>query len=194
VVSTTVGYAGGESRDPDYRHIGDHSETVQVIYDPRQISYAELLEVFWNEHDPHLATHLRQYRSAIFYSDEEQHREAERSRDALASERGQRIFTAIEPAGTFYPAEDYHQKYLLRNTGELLQAFRSIYPEERQLVASTAAARVNGYLGCNGEREELQENLHRLGLSPAQQELLVRYVSTSCQNFVGVSCAAPPPR
>lgn len=192
MISTTVGYAGGRSLDPDYQHIGDHSETVQVTYDPQKISYAELLQVFWTEHDPHLASHLRQYRSAIFYLDEDQRRLAEASRTELAARDGRRVFTAIEPAGRFYPAEDYHQKYLLRNTGELLQAYQQIYPDERQLVASTAVARVNGYLGCNGRPSDIERTLPQLGLSRQLQELLVSYISSSCRNFRGLSCPAPP--
>jgi len=191
VISTAVGYAGGTTPHPDYQHIGDHSETVRVEYDPRQISFGHLLEVFWQSHDPSAGPYLSQYRNAIFFTDEEQRRQAENSAKRLAQTSGQRVRTAIEPAGRFYLAEDYHQKYLLRGAEDLFRHYQSIYPDSAQLVGSTAAARVNGYLGCNGNVDELEANLDRLGLTRPLQEKLVRNISTSCREFRGMTCPAP---
>ena len=123
VMSTRVGYSGGQTDNPTYEdvcsHTTGHAEVVEVTYDPEQVSYEELLDVFWRKHDP---TQLNrqgwdvgdQYRSVIFVHDEEQRAAAERSKAELdASGRYRKpIVTAIEPAQTFYVAEDYHQQYL----------------------------------------------------------------------------------
>lgn len=171
--------------------MGDHTETVEVEYDPQQISYGELLKVFWESHDATLEPYLRQYRNAVFYQGEDQREQALQSARELALRSGRPVRTAIEAAGRFYPAEDYHQKYLLRGAKLFFRAFRELYPDDRQLVASTAAARVNGYLGCNGSQEELLLNLSRLGLSAPLQEELVDYLALSCRQFEGISCPAP---
>ena len=123
VVATAVGYTGGSVERPSYEQVctgtTGHAEAVEVDYDPEQISYGELLEVFWNSHDP--TTTNRQgpdvgspYRSAIFFQDAEQEKEALESRErrqASGQTRG-RIVTEIAPAATFWRAEEYHQRYL----------------------------------------------------------------------------------
>ncbi len=123
VTATAVGYAGGQLENPTYEdvcsHKTGHAEVVEVSYDPERVSYEELLDVFWGKHDP---TQLNrqgwdvgdQYRSVIFFHDEEQRATAERSkaeRDASGRYRSP-IVTLIEPAQTFYRAEEYHQRYL----------------------------------------------------------------------------------
>jgi peptide-methionine (S)-S-oxide reductase len=114
----------------------------------------------------------------VFYHDETQRELAVKTKEQQEAERGT-IFTEIVPAGTFYPAEDYHQKYYLRNARDLMHAFSAIYPDGDDFAASTAAARVNGYLGGNGTCEQLQEELYSLGLTPAGQDKLKQ---TVCSN------------
>ena len=126
VASTTSGYIGGHDTDPTYAEVSSggtgHAEAVQIIYDPDVISYEQLLEVFWRNIDP-LAEDRQfcdagsQYRAAIFYLNERQQALAEASLQALeASGRfAEPIATEVEPAGTFYPAEDYHQDYYRKN-------------------------------------------------------------------------------
>jgi peptide-methionine (S)-S-oxide reductase len=121
VTKTRVGYAGGTLDNPTYEdvcsHTTGHAEVVEVTYDPDQVSYEQLLDVFWRKHDP---TQLNrqgwdigdQYRSAIFFHDEEQQEAALRSKAAEQSNWRAPIVTQIEPAPTFYEAEDYHQQYL----------------------------------------------------------------------------------
>ncbi|MBP2670406.1 MAG: peptide methionine sulfoxide reductase [candidate division NC10 bacterium] len=126
VISTTSGYTGGRKQNPTYEEVSTgttgHTEAVQVVYDPKRISYARLLEVFWRNIDPLTANaqfcdHGTQYRSGIFYHDAEQRRLAEDSKRALeASGRFKGpIVTEIVAAGTFYPAEEYHQDYYKKN-------------------------------------------------------------------------------
>ncbi len=121
VMRTTVGYTGGGAEHPTYKQVcrgrTGHAEAVQIEYDPTVISYPELLDTFWANHNP--TTRNRQgwdigsqYRSAIFFADDVQHADAVRSRDAQQQDRRRRIVTAIVPAQRFWAAEDYHQQYL----------------------------------------------------------------------------------
>ncbi len=122
VTSTAVGYTGGRTHNPTYEDVctdmTGHVEAVQIEYDPGQISYDDLLGAFWANHDPTTPNRQgpdvgTQYRSAIFYHTEEQRADAEERKDALERSgmiRG-RIVTEVVPAGPFYKAEEYHQKY-----------------------------------------------------------------------------------
>jgi peptide-methionine (S)-S-oxide reductase len=168
-----VGYVGGTTSAPTYHNLGDHTETLQVDFDPSRVGYAELLEVFWKEHSPTSRTGLRQYRPVVFYHDEQQRSLAHATKDRVAAALGSAVFTAILPATRFTMAEDYHQKYSLRQTRDLLQEFKAIYPAEVDLVASTAAARMNGYLAGHGSGEQLQGEIDRLGLSPTGRTRLL---------------------
>jgi peptide-methionine (S)-S-oxide reductase len=128
VISTSVGYADGSTPNPTYEEVCSgrtgHIETVRVVYDPKRVSYAQLLKVFWEEHDPTQGFRQggdrgTQYRSAILTHGEEQAREAEASRAAFqerltAAGKG-KVTTEIAPAGEFYFAEAYHQQYLVHN-------------------------------------------------------------------------------
>jgi peptide-methionine (S)-S-oxide reductase len=128
VYSTAVGYAGGFTPNPTYEEVCSgqtgHAEVVQVVYDPALVSYADLLKVFWESHDPTQGMRQgndvgTQYRSAIYARDTAQREAAEKSREQyqqalLAAGRG-KISTEIAPAPPFYYAEDYHQQYLAKN-------------------------------------------------------------------------------
>jgi len=176
VVRTRVGYAGGRQPNPTYRNIGDHTETLQIDFDPTQISYEALLNVFWQTHNPCATSWSRQYMSAVFVHDDHQRALAERTRDAEAKRRGAKVITVIQPVGIFTRAEDYHQKYILRQRGKLLREFEAMYPDPADFTDSTAAARVNGYLGGNGTAEMLEQEIDRLGLTPAGAQTLRGYV------------------
>lgn len=123
-----MGYAGGTTTNPTYHNLGDHAESVQIEYDPARITYSQLLDVFWADHDPGTRPWKRQYMSAIFYHGEEQRRLAERSRDRESERIHRRIYTEILLAGEFTPAEGYHQKFSLRGDSELAGELRAIYP------------------------------------------------------------------
>jgi peptide-methionine (S)-S-oxide reductase len=127
VVSTAVGYAAGLTPNPTYKEVctgkTGHNEVVRVVYDPARIQYADLLRAFWESHDPTQGMRQgndvgTQYRSGIYYADEEQRRLAEASRDAyqkaLTEAGAGKITTEILPAPEFYYAEDYHQQYLAK--------------------------------------------------------------------------------
>lgn len=156
--------------------MGDHTETLQVDFDPAKISYEKLLDTFWSTHNSCAESGSRQYMSAIFYRGEEQKRVALQSREREAARRGKAVTTTILPLETFYLAENYHQKYMLRIQPAILREFEAMYPEAKAFLASTAVARANGYLGGNGSETELRQDLGRLGLSKrGQQRLLERW-------------------
>jgi peptide-methionine (S)-S-oxide reductase len=126
VVSTTSGYIGGQTKNPTYEQVSGgktgHTEAVQVVFDPKKVTYQKLLEVFWRNIDPTAANaqfcdHGSQYRSGIFFLNEEQHRLAVASREQVERTKPFRepIVTEITRATTFYPAEDYHQDYYKKN-------------------------------------------------------------------------------
>jgi peptide-methionine (S)-S-oxide reductase len=165
VVRTRVGYAGGTKKGPSYYSLGDHTETIQIDYDPNQITYRELLDVFWKSHNPTSRALSRQYMSIIFYHSEEQKRLALETRNREAANRNTKIYTEIVPYTEFYLAEDYHQKYRLQREPDLMGEFRRMFPHMADFINSTAAARVNGYLARYGTSEELEEEIDMLGLS-----------------------------
>ena len=126
VQGVVSGYMGGHVQNPSYQQVCSgktgHVEVAEITFDPDVISYEDLLEVFFTVHDPTTVNRQgsdmgEQYRSVIFYRDEEQHQTAQKVIAELTKERAFKdpIVTAIEPASTFYPAEDYHQNYLANN-------------------------------------------------------------------------------
>ncbi|HEX2965179.1 MAG TPA: peptide-methionine (S)-S-oxide reductase MsrA [Syntrophorhabdaceae bacterium] len=125
VVSVTSGYTGGTTRNPSYEEVSSgstgHTESVEIIYDPHKMNYAKLLDIFWHNIDPTVADRQfcdvgSQYKSAIYYHNDEQRRLAESSKKSLLdSGKFKRIYTEILPAGPFYKAEEYHQQYYKKN-------------------------------------------------------------------------------
>ena len=124
VMSVTSGYTGGQKVNPTYEQVsaGDtgHVEAVQIIFDPKQIGYEKLLEVFWRNVDPldkggQFCDRGSTYTSAVFYQNDEQKKLAEQSKAAIEKKLGKPVVTAIRPAATFYAAEDYHQDYYKKN-------------------------------------------------------------------------------
>jgi methionine-S-sulfoxide reductase len=174
VIRTRVGYAGGTTPDPTYHNLGGHSEAIQIEYDPSQISYEELLDVFWNSHTPTAKPYSRQYMSIVFYHNQEQKRLALESKGREAAKGTDPIYTEIVSASEFYPAEAYHQKYWLRNRPALMKEFQSIYADDEDFVASTAAARVNGYVAGYSTLETLEAGWQDLDLPPEASERLLR--------------------
>ena len=167
MVRTRVGYAGGTTENPTYHNLGDHTEAIQIEYDPAVISYEELLDVFWSSHSPTNSPWSRQYMSILFYHNDEQKRLALETRDREVARLGREVFTEIVPFSEFYLAEAYHQKYRLQQVSALMREFRAMYPDDDDFVSSTAAARINGYIAGYGTVERFQEELNSFGLSAA---------------------------
>lgn len=171
-----MGYAGGEKENPTYHSLGDHTETLQIDFDPEKVSYQYLLGVFWKSHNPARNAGSRQYMAAVFFDGEKQRELAQASKGEVAARMKADVETVILPLNAFYPAEDYHQKYMLRGSKTLISAFQDIYPTTQGLVDSTAAARVNGYIGGHGECGRLKDEIHELGLPEDARRHLLRSV------------------
>lgn len=161
IVRTEVGYTGGTTRDPTYYALDDHTEVVQIEYNPAQVTYDELLTRVWENHD-WATERKRQYRSVIFVHDETQRAIAIQSRRALADRAGQSAATAIETLDKFYPAEDYHQKYELRTVPVVADELEDLYGDA--FTASTVAARLNGFVAGYGSSDQRDELLATLDL------------------------------
>ncbi|RQD71367.1 MAG: peptide-methionine (S)-S-oxide reductase [Tindallia sp. MSAO_Bac2] len=165
VVRTRVGYAGGEAPDPTYRRIQDHTEVLQIEYDPSKISYETLLEEFWESHNPIVRPYSRQYMSLLLYHNEEQRDIIEKSRKAYEEKVGKTVLTEIKTLDRFYSAEGYHQKYYLQNRPGIVEEVRGMYPDFTSFVDSTTAARLNGYVSGKGNMEAFEEDIAKINLS-----------------------------
>ncbi|MBI2948145.1 MAG: peptide-methionine (S)-S-oxide reductase MsrA [Verrucomicrobia bacterium] len=132
VKAVTSGYAGGKTANPTYEQVCEgvtgHAEVIQIEFEPAKISYEQILDIFWEIHDPTTlnrqgADHGTQYRSIILYHDETQKRAAEKSKAGTAKKFKDRVVTEIVPLTKFYPAEDYHQDYFRKNPNKPYCAF-----------------------------------------------------------------------
>jgi peptide methionine sulfoxide reductase msrA/msrB len=184
VVSVTVGYAGGRTERPSYRQVSaggtGHLESVQVVYDPRTVSYDQLLDAFWHNIDPitldgQFCDFGPQYHTAIFYRNAAQQHLAEASKRRLeASGRfHQPIVTAIVPAGAFYPAEEYHQHYYKKNPARY-RLYRAGCGRDRGLkeLWSDAAGTPSGTKGWNPMDFKKQSDAElKRSLAPLQYEV-----------------------
>jgi peptide-methionine (S)-S-oxide reductase len=124
VLKTTVGYTGGGKANPTYEEVSaggtGHAESVEIVFDPAKVSYSKLLDIFWRNIDPLVKDRQfcdvgSQYRTAIFFHGEAQRKEAEASKAAVEKAKGWKVQTQVVPAGTFWPAEEYHQEYHEKN-------------------------------------------------------------------------------
>ena len=124
VASVTSGYTGGQKVNPSYEEVSaggtGHAESVDIVYDPAKVTYAQLLDVFWHNVDPtqgdgQFCDHGHQYRTAIFYHDAEQKRQAEESKEKVQAKLQRPVVTEIVAASRFYPAEEYHQDFYKKN-------------------------------------------------------------------------------
>lgn len=176
VIRTRVGYAGGTTENPTYYNLGDYTETIQIDYDPNKISFKQLLDIFWKSHDPTSLPWKRQYMSIIFYHTAEQKRLAEETKAVLSDMVREKVYTEIIPFKEFYLAEDYHQKYHLRQNSELMDIFRELYSDEDDFISSTEAARINGYIAGYGKLESLLNELDSLDIPPEARQTVIEII------------------
>lgn len=168
---------GGSTPAPTYRSLGNHSEAIRIDFDPVGVSYETLLNNFWGQHTPTQPGYSRQYRSAVFTCNLEQEHSAREVKARLEAQRGITLHTALEPAGVFYPAEDYHQKYNLQHQATVMETLRGHFQAKLDLFASTLAARLNAYLGGNSNPVEVLRVAEAEGLPPDTIEALKQALS-----------------
>ena len=157
VIRTRVGYAGGTKPNPTYRTIGDHTEILQIDFDPQTISFTALLDLFWDYHDASAPAYSRQYRSLILFADEEQKQQAIASKEKYEQMAQRKVYTAIEPLSEFNLAENYHQKYYLRQRSSLMRDLLKAYPTESEFINATLSARMNAFAAGLLDESLLQE-------------------------------------
>jgi peptide-methionine (S)-S-oxide reductase len=148
VVRTRVGYAGGTNPDPTYHALGDHTEVVQVDYDPDEVTDADVLARVFRSHDPNRRTRKTQYQNVVFSATPAQRETLESYLDENGLE-ADAIGTRIEQLTRFYIAEDYHQKYNLRSKRSLMEPFEELGYDDEALRESPAAAKLNGIASGN---------------------------------------------
>lgn len=156
--------------------MGDHTEAVQIDFDPARIRYEQLLKIFWESHDPSRQSYSEQYKNAVFFHTQAQKQTALASAKAYEKETGKKVKTQVVPLVSFTLAEPYHQKYLLKHHA-IKNEMRRMYPLQSDLLDSTAAARVNGYIGGYGTKAQLLKDIDSLGLSTKGKELLLKRFS-----------------
>lgn len=174
MIRTRVGYSGGAAISPTYHEIGDHSEALEIDFDPSVITYGDLVRVFFQSHNPTRHAWSVQYRSALFPRSPDQRGAAELASREVSSRLGAELTTAIEDFSGFTLAEDYHQKYRLRAAPKALAEFGTMFPTTDALVASPAATFANALAGGYGTTADLRDSLESLGLSPGAQDQLRR--------------------
>jgi len=161
--------------DPAYHDMGDHTETIQVEFDPSKISYEKLLSLFWENHNS-TSRSSTQYMSAAWYHNDDQKNLILKSKSKFEKENPNngKIVTKIAQAVRFYPAEGYHQKYYLRGKTQLMEHFKELPLED--FINSTIAAKVNGYLGGYGTLEQLEKEVDSFHLSSDSKSFLISLV------------------
>ena len=136
------------------------------MFDPSIVTYAELLDIFWNNHNPTGKAFSNQYKSIAFYHDEEQRRLVEKTKEEMAVKLGKPILTEIVPASDFYLAETYHQKYRLQQNVGLMELLAPQFETNQTFIDSTLTARLNAYLGGHISLTRLEEEMVRLDVAP----------------------------
>lgn len=174
VIRTRVGFAGGTTPAPSYRSMGDHTETIQIEFDPLKISYADVLREFWQNHYPNRDNYKgRQYISLLHYHTEEQRQTIVAIQQEMEEQLGESIETEISPFSEFTRAEERHQKYYLKRYPKALEQTIELYPESEQLTDSTFAARLNGFVKGYGTKTDLLEEMANWSIGEAEKSFLI---------------------
>lgn len=179
VIRTRVGYAGGTSAEPTYRQMGDHTETLQIDFDPQIINFEQLLDVFWNNHNPTNINDYkgRQYRSLLLYWDKKQQDSIQQVLEKREMQGKGRPETEIAPYSEFHLAEDKHQKYMLKRYPNAVEKLSTLYQAPADLTNSTLAARLNGLAKGYTNLEQIKNEIHKWPTSPNNREMLINLIN-----------------
>lgn len=174
VLRTRVGYAGGTILNPVYRQMGDHTETVQIDFDPAVLPYEEVLRHFWENHYPNRDGYKgRQYISLLRFHSSQQQEAIARIKEEMERRLGEDIETEIAPYRNFTLAEERHQKYYLKRYPRILEQLAPNYTGAQGLQNSIFAARLNGFAKGFGNREKLKEEIMDWNISEESRHALV---------------------
>lgn len=180
VISTVVGYAGGTSPDPTYHKIADYTETVEITFDPTITSLEELLQIFWQNHDATKNRFYkeRQYISLLVFQNQQQEQIARKIKNSEEERQGKEIKTEFQLTTSFYPAEDYHQKYSLRRFKQATEKIQALFLDEEAFIRSTIAARLNGFIRENISLPDIMEEIKAWRLPEETVEQLQEMIRT----------------
>ncbi|GAA3405738.1 peptide-methionine (S)-S-oxide reductase MsrA [Paenibacillus hodogayensis] len=180
VVRTRVGYTGGTALNPTYRRLGDHSETVELDYDPDRLTLEQLLSLFWNNHNPININDYkgRQYQSLVLYRDEAQRAVVATVLREREQQGKGRPATEIAPFHTFYPAEDRHQKYYLKRFPDAVNKLGQLYPTLEELRDATLPARLNGLAKGYGNLTDILNEIAEWPIGESERDAMVRLVKS----------------
>ncbi|WP_046174158.1 peptide-methionine (S)-S-oxide reductase MsrA [Domibacillus indicus] len=178
VIRTRTGFAGGTASNPAYRNMGDHTETVQIDFDPSILSFEHIIRTFWANHtSTHRVTYKeRQYMSLLLYHGKEQKQVIERVKKELEEERQESIETEIQPYAEFYPAEDRHQKYHVKRFKKAADMLRIHYPSEEAFTNSTVIARLNGFVKEHGTLQQIMKEIHSWDMPESSRDRLAELI------------------
>jgi peptide-methionine (S)-S-oxide reductase len=188
VLLTSVGNAGGTTSNPTYRNIGDHTESFQVVFDPKVVSYDSLLDVFWSEHNPHSKGWSTQYQNIAFYETDAQ-RDAIQRHVKRIEQGGRKVKTRMQMLGIYTLAEDYHQKHSLRSFPDFVEELKGRAPGDAWMF-SREATKLNGYLGGYGTCDSLEKKVRGFRL-PEDKEKYVLDVVCLKEGREGQACPVP---
>lgn len=173
VLRTRVGYAGGTTVNPVYRKMGDHTETVQIDFDPTTLNYEDVLRHFWDNHYPNRDEYKgRQYISLLRFHSTAQEAAITRIKEEMETKLGEEIETDIAPYDHFTLAEERHQKYYLKRYPRILEQLAPHYSNEEELRNSIFAARLNGFAKGFGSREKLMAEIAYWNISEQNRRVL----------------------
>lgn len=178
VIRTRTGFAGGTTASPSYRNMGDHTETVQVDFDPSILSFENILRVFWAHHTSTNRTDYgeRQYLSLLFYHDEQQKQAIERVKQELEDERNERIETEIGPFTAFTQAEERHQKYYLKRFKRAAEELSVHFALPDSFTDSTLTARLNGFVREYTTLDKIGEEIQIWNASEQSKKQLAAFI------------------
>lgn len=176
VVRTRVGFAGGTTPSPTYRQMADHTETIQIEFDPQIISYEEVIKEFWQNHYPNRDHYKgRQYISLLHYHTEQQRQTIKTILPEMESRLGEPIETEISSFTQFTPAEERHQKYYLKRYPKALEQLKVLYPDNGFLTDSTFAARLNGFVKGFGTKDSVLKEISQWSIGENEKACLTEF-------------------
>ncbi|WP_417899744.1 peptide-methionine (S)-S-oxide reductase MsrA [Bacillus sp. CSS-39] len=177
MIRTRVGYAGGTTPDPTYRQMADHTECLEIDFDPEVIGFEDIVQHFWSSHNPNRGNYKgRQYLSILLFHDAEQKEMIERVKDSLEKSMEDKIETEIASYRGFTLAEERHQKYYLKRYPKAMDRLMSYYGTHEQLVNATLVARLNSFVKGYGTLADLKEEMAGWNLSGEARGELVELI------------------
>ncbi|MZQ86581.1 peptide methionine sulfoxide reductase [Paenibacillus sp. 5J-6] len=178
ITRTRVGFAGGTTENPTYRQMGDHSETVEMDFDPSIVSLETILHVFWSNHNPVNINDYkgRQYRSLVLYRNPIQMDIIHKVMADREVQGNGRPDTEVAPLIHFYLAEDRHQKYYLKRYPDALDKLKPLFPTDEELTNATLAARLNGLAKGYTNMDKIIHEIRTWLISSEEQEEIIRLI------------------